>query len=121
MMSLPGGLVVPHTGRLRPAVRVALRDAIKPAFEHRGSRIEVLNPERGAALDWQRLNNLRLPLAAPYLRGPFRLRIRRVVQVGMFHTSRMQADGAERMATCWPDGTATLDDESEGRGEASDD
>lgn len=105
----PDGLIVPRTGRLRPTVRAALRDAIKPSFEHRGSRIEVLNPERGYTLDWQRLDSLRLPLVPPYVRGPFRMRIRRVVQVGMFHTSRMQPSGAERMATCWPDGTATLD------------
>ncbi len=117
----PNGLVVPYTGRLRPAVRAALRDAIKPSFEHRGSRIEVLNPERGYTLDWQRLDNLRLPLVAPYLRGPFRLRIRRVVQVGMFHTSSMQPSGAERMATCWPDGTVALDAEGWDRGEATDD
>ena len=100
---------MPHTGRLRPVVRAALRDAIKPPFEHRGSRIEVLNPERGHTLDWVRLDNFRLPRVAPYALGPFRLRVRRVVQVGMFHTSWMQPSGAERMATCWPDGTVTLD------------
>ena len=110
----PDGLVVPRTGRLRPAIRAALRDAIKPSFERRGSRIEALNPERGYTLDWQRLDDLRLPLVAPYVRGPFRMRIRRVVQVGMFHTSSMKPSGAERMATCWPDGTVTLDEDGDG-------
>ena len=105
----PNGLVVPHTGRLRPVVRAAIRDALKPGFERRGSRIEVVNPERGHTLVWQRLDDLRLPLVAPYVCGPFRLRIRRVVQVGMFKTTWMQPD-AERMATCWPDGTVTLDE-----------
>lgn len=107
----PDGLVVPLTGRLRPVVRAAIRDAIKPQRrESRGSRIEVMNPERGHTLDWVRLDNFRLPRVAPYALGPFRLRVRRVVQVGMFHTSRMQPSGAERMATCWPDGTVTLDE-----------
>ena len=116
----PNGLVVPHTGRLRPVVRAAIRDALKPVFERRGSRIEVVNPERGHTLVWQRLDDLRLPLVAPYVRGPFRLRIRRVVQVGMFKTTWMQPSGAERMATCWPDGTVTLDgpDDDDERGEA---
>ena len=103
----PNGLIVPR-GRLRPVVRAALRDAIKPSFEHRGSRIEVVHPEHGAR-SWVRLDALRLPLVAPYVYGPFRLCVRRVVQVGMYKTARMQPD-REAMATCWPDGTATLDD-----------
>ncbi len=112
----PTTLIVERSGRLRPSIRAALRDAGK--LHRRRVRLELLDPEREPR-KWEWIDDLRLPFIPPYIHGPFRLRLRKYVMSGMFRNGRMNLVGETR-ATFWPDGTVALDDESWGSDEEGD-